>query len=63
MKYHITCTCGQKVNVNANSDESAVKMLITVMDKHLAKTNHPDVPKNLTHGQKESMVRATMKKS
>ena len=63
MKYYITCTCGQKVKVTADNNESAVKKLIHAMDKHISVTNHPDVPKNLTHSQKESMVRATIKKA
>ena len=62
MNYYITCVCGEKVSVTADNDESAVAKLILAMDQHVAAKEHPEVPKNLTHGQKDGMVRATMKK-
>lgn len=63
MEFYITCVCGEKVNVNAEDDETAVSKLITAMDKHLEEKDHPEIPKNLTAEQKEGMVRSTMKKS
>ena len=62
MNYHIVCTCGGRIDVIAENDESAVKKLIPAMDVHISQKNHPDVPPNLTLQQKEGMVRAAMKK-
>ena len=62
MNYYITCVCGEKITVAADNDEAAVAKLIPAMDKHVAAKEHPTVPKNLTHEQKDGMVRATMKK-
>ncbi|MCI0707074.1 MAG: hypothetical protein L0Y80_06305 [Ignavibacteriae bacterium] len=62
MNYHIICVCGEKVSVMADNDEAAVKALIPTMDKHVAAKEHPEVPKNLTHEQKDGMVRSTMQK-
>ena len=63
MNYHITCLCGERISVTAENDEAAVKALIPAMDKHVATKEHPEVPKNLTHEQKDGMVRSTMKQS
>jgi hypothetical protein len=61
MNYSITCTCGQKVAVSADSEESAVHELVRAMDAHLGASEHADVPKDMDREQKERMVRSKMK--
>jgi len=59
--YFITCVCGERIEVTAADNESAVTRLIPAMDVHVASKEHPQVPKQLTREQKDGMVRATMR--
>lgn len=60
MKYSITCVCGDRVIVDAAGDEEAVDIMVKAMDQHVAATDHPEVPKDLTEGQKIAMVKEQM---
>lgn len=62
MHYVITCVCGEDIATEAENDEQAVKNFIPLMDAHVAATEHPDVPADLTREQKVGMIQGQMRK-
>jgi len=64
MKYTMQCpveNCDHVIEVEAQSDDEAVKMLMEAGDKHFADTGH-SMDQSMTPEDKEKMTRESMKK-
>ena len=60
MIYTINCVCGEKVAIEAASQEEAIDTMVAAMDAHVAATPHPQVPADLSAVQKMEMVKQQM---
>ena len=60
MSYSITCTCGDKVSINASNNEEAVEKMMVALDAHISSKDHPEGFKEMSEDDKRNMVREEM---